>query len=228
MGFYIDQSMARDVFRHQNSSKQRRENSETMKTFMLRGNEKESYADAEYCEPSLRYNEWYELVTPFEGFVVNLKKGGRFVAIRESYNPTVVVRVITKRRFREQFVRFVKSPISRLTDSEVYDHGLRGFDLGVVLFEKGDALQQMLTFLKGKHGKNQHLTERFGNCLSAHARFDFKKGRHIEKETLQGMVRELDSIRWELRIVHKDEKKTQTVIEEQTDRLMDFYQKYAG
>lgn len=199
-----------------------------MKTFMLRGNEKESYADAEYCAPSLRYNEWYELVTPFEGFVVRLKKGGRFVALRESHNPTVVVRVITKRRFCEQFVQMVKSPISRLTDSEVYDHGLDGCDLAVVLFEKGDALQQLLTFLKKKHGENQNLAERFGNCLAAHDHFDFKKGHGVEKEVLQEMVRELHSIRWELRILHKDEKNAQTVFEEQTDRLMDFYHKYAG
>lgn len=94
---------------------------------MLRGYEKMSYADAEYCDHSLKYNVWYEMVTPFEGFYFRLKKGSNKVVIYRMYPWGKVIKVCTKKQFRERWSTIVKSPIKPLKDHELHKWGLKGY-----------------------------------------------------------------------------------------------------
>lgn len=78
-----------------------------MKKFMLRGNKK---AICSSLPKSLEYNVWYNFVTPFDWQYFKISRNSRFIHLYEFIGDKNPVLTITKKKFLNSTLLWVKSP----------------------------------------------------------------------------------------------------------------------
>lgn len=96
-----------------------------MKTFMLRGREKESWADPDDCSSSLKYGVWYNMVTPFGWYYFKLKKGSKYVEVYDYPKDKKPLARVSRKRFLNRFVTVVKAPIEPVEELRLKKYGIK-------------------------------------------------------------------------------------------------------
>lgn len=143
-----------------------------MKSFMLRGYEKLSYADAEYCDHSLKYNVWYQLVTPFDWLYFKVKKGSKYIAIYDMLGQKKPVAIVTKRTFIERWVTIVKSPISVVEDHRLYENKIKGYAPKKVLLHSLKQVHSAIMYHKDRFAENEHIEDAYEHYIGFYNAFN--------------------------------------------------------
>lgn len=90
-----------------------------MKKFMLRGYQNKAIAN--YMPKSLKYNTWYDFVTPFDWQFFKIKKGSRFVSVYDDIDDLKPKYTFSRKRFLEKILMVCKSRPTEVLD-ENYPH----------------------------------------------------------------------------------------------------------
>lgn len=94
-----------------------------MKKCMLRGYEKHAHSD--YLPTSIKYNTWYDFVTPFDWQYVKVPKNSRYVLIYDSPFDVKPEYIMRKKTFLTKFLRHTKGNLDEVDLDDFDEQGFR-------------------------------------------------------------------------------------------------------